>query len=229
MMKQIVRYLCSEEFISSFIDSLYTDDQGKMLQTIQLIGELENYWGNDKSAFMETFSRLLNDSRSYKSFLYDIQVEVGFVDNPLDYTKAINRTNVLHMINQNAYWKVLAIATKKCIGNNKKGIDWSKLESSAKAISPYSDGPYTIFSNVFNGDCTCYNIANIPHLGLMLHKKHHYKQHRKQKKQISRVYKRARKIMLAYKLYVPTEGYFSSQRHMLPETFIKFIRAEYFN
>ena len=229
MMKEIISEICTEEHLSNFIDGFYTSNKEKMELIFQTIAQKADYWKCDFVDINKSINKLLNNNRYFLAFLSDLQEAICATDNSVDYSSKICLGTVLNMTQINAFWKVLSVATKKCVNNKTIPLNWDKLEVEAEKVCRVFREPYDIFKNTFVSNSYGYNYKNLPCLGMLLHKNHCYKQIKRQKKQLTRLKKQANKIVLAYKLFLQNGTYFAYRKHLLPDLFNEFIRSEYYH
>lgn len=224
----IVAQVCSDGYVSEFTDYLIAGDLDKQIDCICTISRKQNYWSFDAGIFSNEIKTLMHRQNSHNHFLLDILKFIKSSETSKGYAKNIDHQNVMLILQENAYWITLAVAVRKCLPNKEIKCDWHKLHCHVSEKCPSAKDACMICTSTFDNAHTYYNRKNLPHLDLMLHRRHSYKKPRTQKKQISRVYKRAKKIMLFSQIHTKKNTYFAKKQHMLPELFVTHVRSECF-
>lgn len=127
------------------------------------------------------------------------------------------------------FWRLYPKAVKKAIGlsNSTETVSASDFESysSDKTKKQYWDESI----KSFNIDANTYNLKDTKYLDIFLHTRHNNKKHRIQKKQLSRVEKRVRKVMIHYHISSNNRSALKYGRDEIPISFIRGVRKKYFD
>lgn len=131
------------------------------------------------------------------------------------------KKNLLILINQELFWIMYGISIKKClgVGHATKQIPNSEFfQVLPDDINSFQQDAHKDTLESFNTDVRRYSFRRTPDLKYFLHPIHSNKSPNTKKKNIHRVEKRAKRIMLLYGLK-QNGDMFNQGRHMVPKQF----------
>lgn len=212
----------NDELLFSFIANRRKHQEEfftKIYDILLQIGDMA-YSKSDVGKYLDIF---FSEDETVAHFYFELSAILAskiFVE---DYSGDTKEADLMKYIRTNNFWIVLPKAIKKCLNSNlySATIDQDILNGYPNAIIG------KIISG-FNVDANSYKRDTEPGLHLLLHKKYYHKKARIQKKNITRVRRQARKIVMLYMTKYPRGRAFVNGLEKLPDEFIVAIRRKYF-
>jgi nickel-dependent lactate racemase len=117
---------------------------------------------------------------------------------------------------------IFTVAAKKCLSPR-----YHKSTITTDNLSDYPETVIALCAKGFDTDVTGKNFSNVEGLDIFLHRRHQYKKLKTQKKQISRVLKRTKRVMLLYKTEAYNTKEFKGKRAEVPEAFLREVKSHF--
>lgn len=229
--KSILDTICNElaleENLEILFRALFGSGDDDFVKFIISISEKYEYFDMDISLLEERMNKLYSNPESQKSLMHSVLCRI--LKKPQNKMQNINLTNVQEIVLKNYFWEYLGIAAKKCLSQSKHGDIFDEATFYC-AIGNCCEKVLMAYSSCrrgFNKHCDGFSLGKLPLLNMLLHKNHSYSRPRTQKKQLTRITKQAKKIIVCYKAMHKNGGYFSQGRHDVPEGFIGIIKRTY--
>jgi len=175
-----------------------------------------DYSENEIRLFLKEFFSSDDNMRQFCYELGDVLTTQVFNS---DYSGSTTERQLMQYIQTGIFWSLFPKAVKKCLNRN---LYTATIKSDI--VNGYPQEAIQKCVSGFNSDANTYKLAAEPGLNTLLHKRHYAKRLRTQKKNITRVRKRIKKVVLLYKSKYPRGNAFNNKLNELPDEFISIIR-----
>ena len=180
-----------------------------------------SYSEDDVLSYLKNFFSIDENMSRFYFELGDVLTRKIF--NDPDYAGKTDEQQLMAFIHTRVFWSLFPKAVKKCLSRN-----LYSATVNSNLISGYQHGVVEKCVAGFNIDAATYSRTSESGLHLFLHKRYYSKKIRTQKKNVSRVRRQIRKIIMLYKSKYPAGRAFIKGLDNLPDDFIRAVRRIYF-
>lgn len=224
-MEYMVQDLLKDENIETLLDALFISDE--YVDFDKLLNLLESRAGTYKKNLSADEKECIDDMLKGISSSRKLQILLLFTIK--DALKPEVRPDTLAKLDYTMFWSMFPIAIKKCLNSPTAVVNRDDYYTFVKTLSVRElslaqvTAHDTCITN-FNYDANKFP-NNLEQLAIFLHPMRSFKKTRTKKKHISRVLKKANKIMIAHKILhrESQDIVFKGRTYKIPEQFAKAI------
>lgn len=221
----IIKDAISDDNVDHLLDVLFSKEKG--IDSAELISFIKEraviyssqYDIDTNKNIAEYIDQLSTDNYKQESFVLQLGAELS--------SQITSSQSELTKLNYMIFWSMFAIAEKKCIGSpTVKITDIPYYFNMLPPLTTEQKKAHTSCIKAFNLNADSFSLKKNSHLRLFLHPFHSKnKRLRTKKKNLQRVLKNTKKIMLVNKINHRKNSYniFSGKSHIVPEQFTKMI------
>lgn len=220
----IIQDAISDDNVDRLLDVLFSKEEGiNNVELISFIKERASMYSSKydidtNKNITEYIDQLSADNCKQESFILQLGAELS--------GQITSSQSELTKLNYRLFWSMFAIAEKKCIGSPTVKITNTSYFKMFSPLTSEQEKAHTFCINAFNLNADSFSLKKDSNLRLFLHPFHSKnKKLRTKKKNLHRVLKTTKKIMLVNKINHRKNSYniFSGKSYIVPEQFTKLI------